>query len=111
MSVLDVIVKYWLQWAMGLLGASIVALWKKISNNRKEMMAKDKAMSSALCAILRDRIMESCITYLDKGEITATQLEVLKGLHESYTALGGNGVVKTLYERTQKLKIVIKETH
>ena len=108
--VMETIGKYWLQWSMGLIGAGLVALWRKVSGQRKEMVIKDKAMEDALRALLRDRILHSCRSYLAQGQISMTDLEVLKGMFEAYSALGGNGVIHELYNRTAKLKIIVEVT-
>lgn len=110
-AVVEVIAKFWLQWALGILGGVVVALWRKVSQDHKSQVKKDAAMESALTALMRDRIYQSARFYLDKGEISSAELEVLEGLFSSYTDMGGNGVAKAIMERVRKLKIIVEPMH
>lgn len=110
-AVFEVIGKFWLQWALGILGGVIVALWRKVTQNHKAQVAKDRAMESALVALMRDRIYQSSKYYLEQGKISSGEMEVLDGLFKSYVDMGGNGVAKAIMDRVRKLEIIVEPIH
>ena len=64
------------------------------------------AISYGLLAILHNKVFQSCMYFLNKGEITCDELENLEGLYNGYSGMGGNGTCEILFERVQKLKII-----
>jgi len=108
---IETITKWWTTWLLGIIGAAIVALWRKVVKDHKDDVKKDKSIENALMSILKDRIYQSCRYHLHEGAIGADELEILSTMFESYTNLGGNGVCKTLMEKVQHIKIDIQETH
>lgn len=116
--ILEAIIKFWLQWALGLLAGLIglvyrrVLLIKKKEDEReKETEKQNKAMRDAMVSLLRDRIFQSCRLHLKNGEVATTDLEVLNALYQAYHALGGDSLATTLVERVNKLKIIIEDVH
>lgn len=67
---------------------------QQISEIKKQLAA----LEHASMATLRDRVVFLCEKYLEAGEITPRQFEVLTGLYESYRELGGNSFAHDLYE-------------
>lgn len=68
-----------------------------------EMRAQLAALERASMATLRDRVVFLCEKYLEAGEITPRQFEVLTGLYASYRELGGNSFAHDLYESVRIL--------
>ena len=110
-TILETVLKYWVQVACGALVAIVTMLWRRIDKNKKEDEAKQKAMEQALLALLRDRLYQACRYHLSRGFVTTGDLEVLHGLDNCYEAMGGNGTVKKLMQRIAKLDILVDETH
>ena len=63
-----------------------------------EIKTQLAALERASMATLRDRVVFLCEKYLEAGEITPRQFEVLTGLYKSYRELGGNSFAHDLYE-------------
>lgn len=81
-------------------------LWNLI---QYRMQRKDKAHTSVeqgVLALLHDKLYYLCEKYLIMGEITLDELDNLKYLFRPYESLGGNGTVRSLYERCKKLPLV-----
>lgn len=88
----------------------------KMEKEKKEKMAKEQEISTTmglmkmgLLAILRDNILQSCRFYIDRGSIEPLYLENLAKMHESYKALGGNGLCDRQYEIVRALPLTGEE--
>lgn len=116
-EVIETIQKFWLQFFLTGLSGAIVMLWKKINESRKEQKKareeqekEDEVMKGAVRALLRDRLFVSANYYLNKGEITTSELEVFEGLLKSYETLNGNGIAHAVASKVEKCcKIIIEE--
>lgn len=73
----------------------------KVQNAR--MQAQLVLLMDAMRASLRDRVVFLCEKYLEIGEITPRQFEVITGLYASYRELDGNSFVHDLYESVRML--------
>ena len=56
MSVLDWIIKYWVQWLFGLICAALLAGYRRLAKRVKEQEEERKAIKEGLLAILHDRL-------------------------------------------------------
>lgn len=116
-AVIETVQKFWLQFFLTGLSGAIVMLWKKINESRKEQKKareeqekEDEVMKGAVRALLRDRLFVSANYYLNKGEITTSELEVFEGLLKSYETLKGNGIAHAVASKVEKCcKIIIEE--
>lgn len=91
--------KYWLEVIFGVLIAECTALVTRLRARKKENLC----LKSAICALLRDRIIVIYNRYTEKGYFPIHERENLAHLTGEYYALGGNGVVKELEERLSEL--------
>lgn len=66
---------------------------------------KKSAESTALLALLHDKLYYLMQKYIEHGSITADEYENICYLYEPYIKLGGNGTCKRLMEEVKKLKI------
>ena len=85
-----------------------VELSKRIEevNSKQELKILEiNAMRYGLLAMLHDKVFQSCMYFLNKGEITCDELENLEYLHKGYARLGGNGTCETLMNKVRQLKI------
>lgn len=64
-----------------------------------EIMAHEKAINDALCALCHDRILQGYKYYKRHGGISPTDLETMSSLYNAYHALGGNGTITAIYEK------------
>ena len=98
---IEFILKYWLEF---LFGAAITGLslgYKRLKNRFKE----HEELKEGLVAILHDRLFQSGMYFLNKGEITVSELDNIEAMYEAYHNLGGNGTGTEIYERVKELKL------
>ena len=108
------IVKYWVEWMFGALLAILGACFKHLSNKfkkeKQERMEKAqrneeeiKALRDGMRSLLRRNIIADCETAQIQGYCNITNKDVIKDMFDSYTALGGNGIVKPMVEQLMKM--------
>ena len=68
-------------------------------NKRMDLMAHG-GMS-----LLRDRIIQSCQDFIERGSITLTARANISELYKWYSSLGGNGVGKYYYDKMLELPV------
>ena len=103
---MDWVVKYWIQWLFGIMGAALVVCIKKLCSIAKREKTEQKAVRESLRAILHDRIYEAFRYYMKAGCIDQPGMENLDTLWEAYVHWGGNGTGKTYYAKIRELPIV-----
>lgn len=75
----------------------------KLRSNRK----RDKAIEAGMKMLLRERIIDRGMHYIEKNEIPPFALENIKGMHAAYVDLGdGDRSVNVIVERCKTLDIV-----
>ena len=102
---LEIIVKYWLQWACGIGAAAITAAFRSLYKRQKAVDSRQKATELGIQALLRDRIIQAYYHYSERGWITLHGLENVEALYKEYHALGGNGTVTKLVEDLRELEV------
>lgn len=95
---LEVITKYWVQWACGIVAGIVVAAVKKL-------WTRQKAVERGIQALLRDRIVQAYYHYSERGWITLHGLEAVEKMYAEYHNLGGNGAVTKLIEDLKELEV------
>ncbi len=111
----DWVIKYWLEWLFGLLIAIMGMCYKHLSSKlkrereeRMERAAKDaeelKSLKDGMRSLLRRNIIADCEVAQQEGYCDSTKKDTIKDMYESYKGLGGNGVVKIMYEQTMTLR-------
>lgn len=81
------------------------------SVNSVEEIGKDNNKNLSLIGkglqrLQRFRLQENLKKAISRGWTTQHEIEELTRLYESYIELGGNGVIKILFEKFLKLEIV-----
>lgn len=71
----------------------------------QEISAKIELIQMGLLAMLRDKIIQSCTYFIETGCIPMLVLENITKMHDSYKALGGNGLCDQLFQEIQQLPI------
>lgn len=95
----DFITTYWLEFLFGLVIARCTGLAAKLRAKNKE----NQCLKSAICALLRDRIIVIYNRYTEKEYFPIHERENLNHLTKEYYALGGNGVIHELEEKLSML--------
>ncbi len=95
---------------LGLVIGALATALKSALNKMKEKEVQENnqydMLLKATRSLLHDCIYKECIRYSNAGSISATALKNLKYLYEPYTALGGNDICESLYERCLHLNII-----
>lgn len=102
---LDFIKKYWLEALFGIVCTQCAALFSRLKKRRREQ----ECLRSAICALLRDRIIAVYNRYSEKEFFPIHERENLAHLTSEYYALGGNGIIKDLEARLAALPTEPKE--
>jgi hypothetical protein len=105
-ELLATIGKWWITWALGLIGTGILAGFRVLYKRQKAAEIRQAAIESGMQAILRDRILTSYYHYHEKGTITLHGLENVEAMYNSYHGLGGNGTMTQLVKTLRELEVV-----
>lgn len=98
--------QYWLEAVFGLILAALSFGFKSIMSRLKQQKQEQEALKHGLIAILHDRLFQSGMYFINKGEIGLSELKNIEKLYKAYHALGGNGTGTEVYERVMDLKII-----
>ena len=97
----EFIITYWLEMLFGTVIAGLSLGYKYILKRVKE----HESLKEGLVAILHDRIFQSGMYFIDKGEISVSELDNIEGIYNAYHKLGGNGTGTEIYERVKELEL------
>lgn len=106
MGLYEWIVKYWIEWAFGLLIAALTAYCRHISKALKKEKDEHKALRDGMRSLLKRNIIEDCEKAISDGYCSAATKDTIEDMYESYHALGGNGVVTRLKDQMLDLPTV-----
>ena len=102
---LEIVVKYWVQWACGIGAAALSAGMRLLYRRQKQSDLRQRATELGIQALLRDRIIQAYYHYSERSWITLHGLENVEALYKEYHALGGNGTVTKLVEDLRELEV------
>lgn len=93
---LDFILKYWLEFFLGLLSSGVVALARSIQKEHQ----KSRDIGIGVQALLRDRIFQSGRYFVDEvGYCPLNEKANVEKLYTAYHNLGGNDVASDVYKK------------
>ena len=81
---------------------------RKLQEVQKSIRLFNKQMdliSHGGMSLLRDRIIQSCQNFIDRGSITLTARTNISELYKWYASLGGNGIGKYYYDKMMTLPV------
>jgi len=104
---MDYIIKYWLEFAFGLIVAGMGFVYRKIDCKLQEQ----EALKMGMQALLRDRIIQAFNYHIEKGYCHIHDKDNINNLYNQYHVLGGNGIVDDMFRKICELptKKTIKE--
>lgn len=102
---IEFIVKYWIEFAFGLAIASLSACYKHLKKKLEKKNDENDALKDGIIALLHDRLFQSGMYFLSKGEINVSELDNIRDMYEAYHRLGGNGTGTEIFERVQELEL------
>lgn len=86
----------------------IGALAGWIVSARTSRTKREKAIAKGVLALLRTKIVDAYERYVKQGHhLTMERKDEITRAYEAYTALGGNGAVRDLYEDIRNLPTYI----
>lgn len=97
----EFVTQYWLEVIFGLALAGLSFCFNSL---RKKFKEQD-AIKTGLVAILHDRLFQSGMYFIEKGEITVSALDNIEGIYNAYHELGGNGTGTEIFERVKELQL------
>lgn len=83
-----------------LIGSGVWTFLIELIKLRSEKASAEKKM---LLGLGHDVLYQRLTFYLDRGYIEPDELQNVEFVFRPYTALGGNGVIKVLYEKVLEL--------
>lgn len=95
------IIEYWMEALFGLAIAGLSFCYRTLKNKLKQQ----EAIKEGVIAILHDRLFQLGMQYINKGEISVSELENFEALYTAYHNLGGNGTGTEIFERVKELPI------
>lgn len=98
---MDFIITYWVEFAFGLAITGLSFGYNRLQKRFKE----HDDLKEGLVAILHDRIFQSGMYFLDKGEISVRELDNIEEMYNAYHKLGGNGTGTEVFERVKELSL------
>lgn len=78
---------------------------KQIDMMAAEQKQDREAAKEGILALLHDKLMQELITATRQGHTQVYMVENLGHMFHAYTTLGGNGIIKHLYENFEKLPV------
>lgn len=93
---LEFIIKYWLEAVLGIVFTAITLAVKKLYK-------KQKAIENGVQALLRNELIRRYREFETKGEMTILDKENMEHMFKEYQNLGGNGMVRQMYDDMLKM--------
>lgn len=97
----DFIFSYWLEAVFGIIITGLTFGYNRLKKKFKE----HDDLKEGLVAILHDRLFQSGMYFINKGEISVSELDNIEGMYNAYHKLGGNGTGTEIYERVKDLDL------
>ena len=89
-TIITCIISWAVSFVLGGLATYVIAKYKSV-------LKRQKALSDGVQSLLRNQIIEYHDKYTAKGFCPIYAKEAARRCYEAYHALGGNGVITTLY--------------
>lgn len=105
----EFILKYWVEVLLTGVCTFVSVTYKKIKKRFEEQDTKRKAIENGVQALLRNELIKNFREHKLEGSITLLDKENMDHMFTEYFNLGGNGMMKDIYENEFKeleIKIV-----
>ena len=103
----ELILKYWVEVLLTAISSFVAFTYKKIRKRFEEQDKKREAIENGVQALLRNELIKNFREYKQKGEITLLDKENMDHMFKEYFNLGGNGMMKEVYEEFKEIPIKI----
>ncbi len=105
----EFILKYWVEVLLTAVSSFVAFTYKKIRKRFTEQDKKREAIENGVQALLRNELIKNFREHKLEGHITLLDKENMDHMFTEYFNLGGNGMMKDIYENEFKhleIKIV-----
>ena len=102
----EFVVKYWLEFAFGIIVAGLSTGMAKISKRLKDEKVRNEAIESGVRDILRMQILDTYERCKVAGTITVSRKDAIDSAYKSYHALGGNGTITHVHNELMEMPIM-----
>ena len=102
---LEWILKYWVEFAFGLIITGFSIVLKNISKQMKVEKARNQAIENGVRDMLRLTILDNYERCKQAGKISVARKDAVDSAYKSYHALGGNGTITRVHEEIMEMPI------
>ena len=100
---IEKIAGFWLEWVLAVLAGALALGYRRLVLRMNKANAKSEALEKGMRALLRDNIIRNYNNYQGQGKWPIYARDSMLDMYAQYTALGGNGAVKTLMDDLREL--------
>ena len=97
----EFILTYWIEFVFGLAITVLSFCYKHLQKKFRE----HEDLKEGLIAILHDRILQSGLYFIQKGEISISEFNNIEKMYKAYHKLGGNGTGTEIFGRVEELEL------
>lgn len=101
----DFVLKYWVEFAFGLVAAGLVAAYRKMAVKIQSNKETEKAIADGMKYLLMFKLREEGEKYLTDGHCNIDQKHEFEKVYTAYHALGGNDTITALKDEILQLPI------
>ena len=101
----DFILKYWVEFAFGLIAAGLIAGYKKLASRIQSDKETEKAIADGMQYLLMFKLREEGEKYLSEGKCSTEHKHEYEKVYDAYHALGVNGTITALKDKILQLPI------
>lgn len=85
---------------------SVIRENSRLKKEKEEARSRhEQALENGMVCVLRKHLMDEYNSCMEKGYITATELESGLAMYDAYKGLGGNGMIDHMKEEIENLHI------
>lgn len=101
--------QYWIQWAFGIVGGILIALYNSLRKKVKAQREESDAIKNGVKGLLSRQVVSDCEAAIRDGYASIQYKNAMKEVYACYHALGGNGAVTQLFNSFMTLPTVHEE--
>ena len=101
----EFVLKYWVEFAFGLVAAGLVAAYRKMAVKIQNNKETEKAIADGMKYLLMFKLREEGEKYLTDGHCNIDQKHEFQKVYTAYHALGGNDTITALKDKVLQLPI------
>lgn len=102
----DFVLKYWVEFAFGLVAAGLVAAYRKMAVKIQSNKETEKAIADGMKYLLMFKLREEGEKYLTEGRCSTEHKSEYEKVYTAYHALGGNDTITALKNEVLQLPII-----